>query len=73
MNHDKEWVRSVSDETALNNLVVHGVLPDRATVGWRPVADENFPTPHSDKLVVFCGLLLPWIWRPHSSFPPWTD
>jgi hypothetical protein len=53
INHDEEWVRSISDETTLNNLVVHGVLPDRVTVGWRPVANEDFPTPCSDELVVF--------------------
>jgi hypothetical protein len=53
INCDKEWVRSVSDETTLNNLVVHGVLPDRATAGWCLAAGENFPMPYSDELVVF--------------------
>jgi len=34
-------------------LVVHGVLPDRVTGGWRPARGESFPTPHGDELVVF--------------------
>ena len=46
-------MESVSDERALNNLVVLRILPNRATTGWRPVVGENFPTPHSDELVVF--------------------
>jgi hypothetical protein len=33
INHDEEWVRSISNEMTLNNLVVYGVLPDRATDG----------------------------------------
>jgi hypothetical protein len=45
-------VESVSDVMALNQLVVHGVMPDRATTRWRPVASESFPTPHGDELVV---------------------
>jgi hypothetical protein len=53
INRDEEWVRSVSDETTLNNLVVHGVLLDGAMAGCRLVASEDFPTPRSDKLVVF--------------------
>ena len=46
-------MQPVSDERALNNLVVLRILPNRATTGWRPVVGENFPTPHSDELVVF--------------------
>ena len=46
-------MQSVSDERALNNLVVLGILLDRVTAGWRPAVGENFPMPHSDELVVF--------------------
>ena len=53
VNRAEEWVQSVSDERALNNLVVLRILPGRATSGWRPAVGENFPTPHSDELVVF--------------------
>ena len=53
LNRAEEWVESVSNEAALNQLVVDGVLPDRATMGWRPAAGESFPTSHGDELVVF--------------------
>ena len=53
LNRAEEWVVSVSNEAALNQLVVDGVLPDRATMGWRPTAGESFPTSHGDELVVF--------------------
>ena len=53
LNRSEEWVESVSNEAALNQLVVDGVLPDRATMGWRPAAGESFPTSHGDELVVF--------------------
>ena len=46
-------MRSISSEVALNRLVVHGVLPNRVTVGWRSAANEDFPTPCTDELVVF--------------------
>jgi hypothetical protein len=55
---------SISNEGALNSLVVHDVLPDRATVWWRPAASEEFLTPHNNELVVFedyffCGFGVP--------------
>ena len=46
-------MESVSDERALNNLVVLGILSDKAMAGWHPAVGENFLTPHSDELVVF--------------------
>ena len=46
-------MESVSNEAALNRLVVDGVLPDRVTGGWRPARGESFPTPRGDELVVF--------------------
>jgi hypothetical protein len=63
-NCAEEWVRSISNEVALNALVVHGVLPDRTTAGWRPAFDEEFPMAHTDELVVFkdyffCGFGIP--------------
>ena len=50
---DKEWVSSRTGEAELNRLVEAGVLPDRATAGWRPTLDESFATPHTDEAVVF--------------------
>jgi hypothetical protein len=52
LNRTEEWVESISDEAALNQLVAHGMLPDRATTGWL-AAGESFPTPCGDELVVF--------------------
>ena len=53
LNRIEEWVEFVSNEAALNQLVVDDVLPDRATVGWCSAAGESFPTPRGDGLVVF--------------------
>ena len=50
---DEEWVPSRTGEAELNRLVEAGVLPDRATAGWRPALGESFPTPHTDEVVVF--------------------
>ena len=50
---DEEWVSSRTGEAELNRLVEAGILPDRATAGWRPALGESFPTPHTDEVVVF--------------------
>ena len=50
---DEECVSSRTGEAELNRLVEVGVLPDRATAGWRPALGEPFPTPHTDEAVVF--------------------
>ena len=50
---DEEWVPSHTREAELNRLVEAGVLPDRATAGWRLALGEPFPTPHTDEVVVF--------------------
>ena len=51
--HDEEWVPPRMGEAKLNRLVEVGILPDRATAGWRPALGESFPTPHTDEVVVF--------------------
>jgi len=51
--HDEEWVPSRTGEVELNRLVEAGVLPNCAITGWRPALGESFPTPHTDKAVVF--------------------
>ena len=50
---DEEWVRLRTGEAELNRLVEAGILPDRATAGWRPTLGESFPMPHIDEAVVF--------------------
>jgi len=53
INREEEWAQFISNEAALNALIVDGVLTDRVTVGWRPSFGEEFPTPCIDELVVF--------------------
>ena len=53
LNCVEEWVISVSNKAALNQLVVDDVLPNRVTTRWRPARGESFPTPRGDELVVF--------------------
>ena len=53
LNRTKEWVSSISNEAALNQLVVDGMLPDRVPTRWHPARGESFPTPGGDELVVF--------------------
>ena len=52
-SRDEEWVPSKMGEAELNKMVAAGVLPDRATAGWRPASGEPFLTPHTDEAVVF--------------------
>ena len=61
---DEEWVPSRMGEAEHNRLVEAGILPNRATAGWRSALSEPFPTPHTDEMVVFkdyfwCGLGFP--------------
>ena len=42
----------MSNEAALNQLVVDGVLPDRVMAGWCLAHGESFPTPRGNELVV---------------------
>ena len=53
LNRAEEWVSSISNEAALNQLVVDGMLPDRVPTRWHPARGESFPTPGGDELVVF--------------------
>ena len=43
----------INNESALNQLVEDGVLPDRVTAGWSLAHGESFLTPCGDELVVF--------------------
>ena len=45
LNRTEEWLSSISNEVALNQLVVAGVLPDTVMAGWRPTHGESFHTP----------------------------
>ena len=45
INHEEEWAQSVSDEAALNALVVDGMLPDRVTLDGALRSMRNSPHP----------------------------
>jgi hypothetical protein len=57
-NRVDEWLASVCDEAAINELVFNGVLPDREVAGWWPAHGEAFLTPNSNELVVFTSFFL---------------
>ena len=46
-------MESISNEMALNQLVVHEMLPNRVMARWHPARGESFPTPCGNELVVF--------------------
>ena len=62
-------MESVNNEAALNQLVVHGVLPDRVMGGWHPARVESFPTPRGDELVVFEDYFYRGFGVPIHAFP----
>jgi hypothetical protein len=41
----KEWWKSNSTESSINDLVGLGVLHDKALGGWRASDSESFPDP----------------------------
>lgn len=53
IRRDEEWVSSTIAEADLEYLVQAGLLPDRATTGWRPAVDEPYPMPNTNELVNF--------------------
>ena len=52
-SRDEEWVPLRMGEAEFERLVEVGVLPDCATVGWRPTNGEPFLMPNMDEAVVF--------------------
>jgi hypothetical protein len=49
----KEWWKSNSTESSINDLVGLGVLHDKALRGWRASDLESFPDPQPGEIVVF--------------------
>jgi hypothetical protein len=41
----KEWWKSKSTESSINDLISLGVLHDKALGGWRASDSESFPDP----------------------------
>jgi hypothetical protein len=41
----KEWWKSKSTESTINDLVSLGMLHNWELAGWRPAGSENYPNP----------------------------
>jgi hypothetical protein len=41
----KEWWKSKSTESTINDLVKLGVLHNRELAGWRPADGDSYPNP----------------------------
>ena len=68
VRHDQEWVRSTITRETLEKMVFKGILQDQVTAGWRPAVGEPFPTPDTNKHVVFeayffSGSTHPFLWK----------
>ena len=53
VHRDQQWGRSTITRETLEEMVFEGILEDQVTVGWRPAVGELFPTPDTNKLIVF--------------------
>jgi hypothetical protein len=49
----KEWWKSKSTESAINDLVGLGMLHNRELVGWRPAGSDSYPNPQPGEIVIF--------------------
>ena len=71
VRRDQEWVRSTITRETLEKMVFEGILQDQVTTGWRPAVGEPFPTPDTNKLVVFEAYFIhgfgipthPFLWK----------
>jgi hypothetical protein len=49
----KEWWKSKSTESTINDLVGLGVLHNRELAGWQPAGSDSYPNPQPGEIVVF--------------------
>jgi hypothetical protein len=49
----KEWWKSKSTESTINDLVGLGVLHNRELAGWRPTGSDSYPNPQPGEIIVF--------------------
>ena len=49
----KEWWKSRSNEQTIEDLVVMGLLHNKALAGWRAPEGERYPDPQPGEIVVF--------------------
>jgi hypothetical protein len=65
---DQEWQRSSMMEKNILVLVAKGILPDRATAGWRPSNGEPYPMPNTNEVIVFADYFLRGFGVPRHLF-----
>ena len=70
VHYDQEWVRSTITRETLEKMVFEGILQDQVTTGWCPAAGEPFPTPDTNKLVVFEAYFIHRFGIPTHPFLP---
>jgi hypothetical protein len=58
----KEWWKSKSTESSINDLVGLGVLHDKELRGWRASESESFPDPRPGEIIVFEDFFQEGIW-----------
>ena len=49
----KEWWKSRSNEQTIEDLIIMGVLHNKALAGWRAPKGERYPDPQPGEIVVF--------------------
>jgi hypothetical protein len=64
----KEWWKSKSTKSSINELVGLGVLHDKELGGWRASESESFPDPQPGEIIVFEDFFQERIWGSCSSF-----
>lgn len=56
------------DGSGVEEMMVHGVLPNKEIIGWRPACGEPFPTPDTHEIVVFTHFFYFGFALPTSKF-----
>jgi hypothetical protein len=49
----KEWWKSKSTESTINDLVALGMIHNRELARWRPAGSDSYPNPQPSEIVVF--------------------
>jgi hypothetical protein len=49
----KEWWKSKSTESTINDLVGLGMLHNRELARWQPAGNDSYPNPQPGEIVVF--------------------
>jgi hypothetical protein len=49
----KEWWKSKSTESTINDLIGLGVLHNQELARWRPASSDSYPNPQLGEIVVF--------------------